>query len=51
MSDAFEFHRFGRVPRFALANSLFTRLRGWLPRYLGDWGHPRGQVMMRYEAR
>ena len=23
---------------------------GWEPEYLGDWGHPRGQRMMRYTA-
>ena len=107
VSGGFEFDRFGKVPHFALANSLFTHLRepdirlcleglrafvpsghvffatffpgapdenpdrshalghfrypveqmerigresGWVPRYLGDWGHPRAQMMMRYEA-
>lgn len=27
------------------------RASGWHSRYVGDWGHPRHQVMMRFEAR
>jgi hypothetical protein len=26
------------------------RETGWAPTYIGDWGHPRGQVMMEYRA-
>lgn len=29
----------------------FGERTGWTPRYLGEWGHPRGQMMMRYETR
>lgn len=24
---------------------------GWDPKYIGDWGHPRGQMMMEYKAK
>lgn len=108
ISDGFEFARFSRRPRFALAQSLFTHLvpeqielclanlhafvdddheffatfsagdsaanpaesddlkrftytpeelaalgerAGWRSDYIGEWGHPRGQLMMRYLAR
>jgi hypothetical protein len=107
VSDAFEFERFSRRPRFSLAQSLFTHLvpeqielclanlrafapddheayttfrsgdsaanpsvsddlkrflyapeelaaigerTGWRSEYVGEWGHPRGQVMMRFYA-
>lgn len=26
----------------------FGRSTGWRPEYVGDWGHPYGQIMMRY---
>ena len=26
------------------------RRTGWVPTYIGDWGHPRGQVMMEYRS-
>ena len=26
----------------------FGRSTGWRPEYFGDWGHPVGQMMMRY---
>lgn len=29
----------------------FGRRAGWEPRYIGDWGHPRGQVMVEYVKR
>lgn len=108
ISDAFEFSRFSKRPRFAIAQSLFTHLvpeqielclanlhafvgddheffatfssgdsaanpsqsddlkrftytpeelaamgerTGWRSDYIGEWGHPRGQLMMRYLAR
>jgi hypothetical protein len=107
VSDAFEFERFSKQPKFSLAQSLFTHLipeqielcmanlrasvpdgheayttfqvgestsnppasddekrfyytiaelaaigerNGWRSDYIGEWGHPRGQVMMRFIA-
>jgi SAM-dependent methyltransferase len=43
----------------ARRNFLYTRRQmasfgtrnGWTPTRIGDWGHPSGQLMMRYEAR
>lgn len=29
----------------------FGLARGWEPRYIGNWDHPRGQVMVEYVAR
>ena len=26
----------------------FGKRTGWIPTYIGDWGHPRGQVMIAY---
>ena len=105
VSDAFEFERFSRRPKYSLAQSLYTHLipnqielclanlrayvpdeheayatfqvgdsaanpsadddakrfrytpeelaaigerTGWRSEYIGEWGHPRGQVMMRF---
>lgn len=28
----------------------FGRLSGWDTRYIGNWGHPRGQIMIEYSA-
>ncbi len=28
----------------------FGRLHAWIPEYIGDWNHPRGQVMVKYIA-
>jgi SAM-dependent methyltransferase len=48
------------IPQLASSHSArhfyYTRRRmeafgtetGWEPRYIGDWGHPRGQVMVEY---
>ena len=33
------------------AMEAFGRRSGWEPRYIGDWGHPRGQVMIEYVKR
>ena len=30
---------------------LFGIETGWYPRYIGDWGHPRGQRMIAYHVR
>ena len=30
--------------------SNFGRSTGWMADYIGDWGHPRSQMMMRYTA-
>jgi hypothetical protein len=110
VSDTFEFEKFSRRPKFAIAQSLFTHLAeadirlcleklrafidpggrlyatyfivdrdktrlwrrshshrsfrytremvedfgkasGWIPRYIGDWGHPRNQQMIEYVAK
>jgi hypothetical protein len=29
----------------------FGECSGWEARYIGDWGHPRGQIMVEYVAR
>jgi hypothetical protein len=107
ISGDFEFRRFSKKPKYAIAQSLLTHLTpadiqtclrnlrefvkdghvffatffegdssnnpreshphecffysikamedfgervGWRPKYMGDWSHPRGQVMMRFEA-
>jgi hypothetical protein len=28
----------------------FGKQTGWKPEYIGDWNHPRSQMMMRYEV-
>jgi hypothetical protein len=41
-------HRlFGYAPE--VMSALGVR-NGWSPRFIGDWGHPRGQVMIEYVA-
>jgi hypothetical protein len=41
-------HRIFRYSRHVAED--FGGLSGWTPHYIGEWGHPRGQMMMEYVA-